>query len=192
MHGPRCCDASVAADNHASGGTPLWLLSSSLTETNKLGIDGDPADFTAMNYAELTKRNGAPPLSVSEVLKAAGETTTENGGCLVTLGKHGSLLVSPGKSLVYHQPASAITLGSTTLGAGDVLAGCILAARLAGASWELALRDSTARTASYLRGRVPHVARPYQLLLSGSVETPVGKACVDDQSLGFLASIDIG
>lgn len=169
---------------------PLWLVSSALTEVHKLSIDGDPSDLSAMNYAELTKRNGTPPLSLTAILKAAAEITTQDGRCLITLGKYGALLVSLDKHSIYYQPAPLIIVGSTTLGAGDIFAGCLLAARLVGSSWDFALRDATARTTGYLRSRGAYTTRPYQLLLSDSVETPLGKVC-DDESLRFLAAADI-
>jgi sugar/nucleoside kinase (ribokinase family) len=135
-------------------------------------------------------RNAGPPRDTAAILRAGAHVTAPAGRCLITLGEYGSLLVCPDDGLVHHQSAPAIKPGSVTVRAGDVLAGCLLAARLAGANWEAALQEATARTASYLRSRGFARARPYAPLLSPPAEIEKGNSISGDEKLRFLAALD--
>lgn len=156
---------------------PLWLLCSADSEAHKLDISGNPADCVGMNVAELRRRNGSAS-SQAEIIEAVQEIVHPEGRCLVTMGTHGALLVDAASRTAYHQPAMQIEPNVTSVGAGDVLYGCILADRLAGVSWVPALRRATERTARYLARRGPQNGRPYLSLLaaeSESVLVPAGE-----------------
>jgi sugar/nucleoside kinase (ribokinase family) len=170
-----------------AAGVPFWLLSSSLIEVEKFNMGGDPADCVSLNFAEFTALCGQAPFTLANVLRAARKIVAVGGQCVVTLGRGGSLLVDLSAGDVYHQPTPATKLGGSPLGAGDVLFGCLLVARLQGMSWREALYEATGRTARYL-SREADAERPYLYLKECAIEPPLGRTCHDDESLGLLAS----
>jgi sugar/nucleoside kinase (ribokinase family) len=155
---------------------PFWLLAADTTEAGKLRRIHPPPDCVGLNLAELTGWLGRPVSLLSEAVEALRRLLRPEGRAVLTLGAAGALLVSAEQrhaGHVHHQPAPPMGAGSPTVGAGDVLFGCLLAARLAGAGWADALWTATARTAAYLA--TPHTAtRPYLSLLSPR-QTPKGR-----------------
>jgi len=149
---------------------PLWLLCSADSEAHKLDMDGSPADCVGMNFAELGRRTGTAVSSPPAVLEAVQQIVRPDGRCLVTMGQDGALLVDAASRTVYHQPAVKIEPDAMSVGAGDVLYGCLLAEHLAGVDWVPALRRATERTARYLARRGSRNGRPYLSLLSEDLE----------------------
>ncbi|MDH6111753.1 sugar/nucleoside kinase (ribokinase family) [Kitasatospora sp. MAP12-15] len=131
-------------------GLPFWLLSADPTEVHKLVPQGRPADFVALNARELCRWAGSE-LTEDQMIAAAGKLVADGGHCLLTLGHQGSLLVATDGTEPIRQPA--VTVGShglVTVGAGDVLFGCLLTGRLAELDWRRALAEATALTSAFL------------------------------------------
>jgi sugar/nucleoside kinase (ribokinase family) len=187
-----CTDLQLAALSWLRAVTsanqvPLWLLCSGETEAHKLNINANRPDCVSMNLAELTRRTGAAPSSPADVLEAVQEIVRPGGRCLVTMGADGALLIDVESRTVHHQPAIKVHNNAISVGAGDVLYGCLLADRLTGVDWVPAIRRATERTSRYLARRGPHTERPYLSLLGGEsseiVQAPVGRVCSLDENL---------
>lgn len=172
-------DAAVLAagsDNHApalawlagtarSLGVPFWLLSADPNEVDKLRPGGAGADLVALNQRELSLWAGRHLDGPDELVATARRLPGPGGHCLVTLGEAGSLLVPADGGEPVHQPAASAGEEVLTVGAGDVLFGCLLAGRLAGLDWAPALKEATALTSRFLAvtDDAPH---PYAALRS--------------------------
>jgi len=168
------------ADAARARAVPFWMLSADPTEVSKLQPHGRTADLVALNLAELSRWAGRPPTGRADIAGVARELVAPGGRCLVTLGSEGALLVAAGDEMLF-QPAPAIDNPSLTVGAGDVMLGCLLAARLTGAGWAAALAQASAFTGVFLRGlasaRNPyHVLRgPVPQAAAGIARTPAAR-----------------
>ncbi|MFE2141234.1 PfkB family carbohydrate kinase [Streptomyces sp. NPDC059456] len=151
------------ADAAAARGLPFWLLSADPNEVSKLRPLGRGADLVALNLRELSLWAGRPPRTREELVAAARRLPAPGGHCLVTLGADGALLVPADGSAPVHQPAVSLAGEVITVGAGDVLFGCLLAGRLAGLDWAPALAEATVLTSRFL-GAPEDAAHPYEVL----------------------------
>lgn len=140
------------ADTAAARSLPFWLLSADPTEVGKLRPHGRGADLVAVNLPELSAWAGRPLTDRGDIVDAARDLAAPGGRCLVTLGAEGAILTPAGDGEVLFQPAPPIESPSLAVGAGDVLFGCLLAARLDGADWATALRQASTLTGAFLRG----------------------------------------
>ncbi|MFD9356346.1 carbohydrate kinase family protein [Streptomyces sp. NPDC060031] len=140
------------ADAARDRGVPFWLLSADPNEVSKLRPEGRGADLVALNRRELSLWAGRSLTGREDLVAAARQLPAPGGRCLVTLGEEGSLLVPADGSEVVCQPASSLTDEVITVGAGDVLFGCLLAGRLAGLDWAPALKEATGLTSRFLGG----------------------------------------
>ncbi|MCD0485872.1 PfkB family carbohydrate kinase [Streptacidiphilus sp. ASG 303] len=136
-------------------GVPFWLLSADPTEVHKLVPEGEQATFVSLNARELalwagTEVPGLPALSEHEAISAARKLVPADGHALVTLGVQGSVLVPGDGGPLLHQPAPTIDGQPLTVGAGDILFACLLAARLSSTPWAEALREAASLTTKYL------------------------------------------
>ncbi|MBD0693695.1 PfkB family carbohydrate kinase [Streptomyces sp. CBMA123] len=155
-------------------GIPFWLLSADPTEVHKLVPDGEQATFVSLNARELslwagTELPGLPglphgsdlsDLSAHEAIAAARKLVDSDGHVLVTLGAQGSVLVPGDGGALLHQPAPTVNGQPLTVGAGDILFACLLAARLAPTPWAEALREAAALTTAYLTTPTYAALRP--------------------------------
>uniref|UniRef100_A0AAU2K400 Carbohydrate kinase family protein n=1 Tax=Streptomyces sp. NBC_00049 TaxID=2903617 RepID=A0AAU2K400_9ACTN len=151
------------ADTARDLGVPFWLLSADPNEVSKLRPEGRRADLVALNQRELSLWAGRPLTGRAEIVAAARQLPAPGGRCLVTLGEAGSLLVPADGSEVVEQPAASLAGEVITVGAGDVLFGCLLAGRLAGLDWAPALKEATGLTARFL-GVSSEDPAPYDVL----------------------------
>jgi sugar/nucleoside kinase (ribokinase family) len=143
---------------------PFWLLSADPNEVGKLLPQGQAADFTALNLPELSLLAGSPLKERKDIVSAARRLAAPGGRCLVTLGEEGALLVAEEDGSVIFQPAVVVSDVPVTVGAGDVLFGCLLALRLAGLDWPAALRDATELTGEFLGAVAAGEDLPYRAL----------------------------
>ncbi|MFD5468118.1 PfkB family carbohydrate kinase [Kitasatospora sp. NPDC127059] len=152
-------------------GVPFWLLSADPTEVHKLVPDGEQAAFVSLNARELSlwagtelpglpEPSGLAGLAEHGAIAAARKLVTADGHALVTLGAQGSVLVPGDGGDLLHQPAPTINGQPLTVGAGDILFACLLAARLAPAPWAEALREAAALTTAYLTTSTYAALRP--------------------------------
>lgn len=151
------------ADTARDRGVPFWLLSADPNEVSKLRPQGRGADLVALNLRELVLWAGRPLTGRADIAAAARRLPDPGGHCLVTLGGDGSLLVPADGSEPVHQPAVTLAGEVITVGAGDVLFGCLLAGRLAGLDWIQALAEATALTSRFL-GAPEDAPHPYAVL----------------------------
>ncbi|WP_229400836.1 carbohydrate kinase family protein [Micromonospora okii] len=156
------------ADVAAARGLPFWLLSADPTEVGKLRPNGRGADLVALNLPELSGWAGRALTGRADIVAAARELAAPGGRCLVTLGAEGALLVRADDAEVTFQPAPPIEHPPLAVGAGDVLFGCLLAARLDGVDWATALERASILTGTFLRG-VASDRFPYHALDSAVV-----------------------
>jgi sugar/nucleoside kinase (ribokinase family) len=157
------------ADVAVARGVPFWLLSADPTEVGKLRPFRRPAALVATNLRELALWQGGPLTDRAAVVAAARRLAAPAGRCLVTLGAAGALLVSADEDRVLFEPAPSVDGLPVAVGAGDVMFGCLLAARLAGLDWARALREASTLTGVFLRGGE-----------SGSPYLPLRKASSDE------------
>lgn len=145
-------------------GLPFWLLSADPTEVHKLVPQGRQATFVALNARELSLWADEELTDDQTITAAARKLVAGGGHCLVTLGHEGSLLVSADGTEPIRQAAVAVgRRGVVTVGAGDVLFGCLLTGRLAGLGWRSALAEATALASAFLTEDGSRVA-PYHVL----------------------------
>jgi sugar/nucleoside kinase (ribokinase family) len=150
---------------------PFWLLSSDTSQASKLRVIRPLPDCIALNLSELAVWHGTQLSSVSEAIEALRSLLPHQGRALLTLGSSGALLVSEETEGADYQPAPVLKRDTAAVGAGDVMFGCLLAARLAGVGWVEALRQATAQTAAYLDTDVSS-HRPYHALLTPTADVP--------------------
>ncbi len=151
------------ADTAHALGVPFWLLSADPNTVAQLRPDGRSADLVALNRHELALWAEEELTGRDELVKAARRLPAPGGHCLVTLGELGSLLVPADGSEVVVQPAVAGPGEVVTVGAGDVLFGCLLAGRLAGLEWAPALKQASELTTGFLAAGGDG-ASPYDVL----------------------------
>nr|WP_277351207.1 PfkB family carbohydrate kinase [Micromonospora sp. HNM0581] len=152
----------------AKRGVPFWLLSADPTETGKLRPARRDSDLTALNLLELGRWAGRPLDSMVDVTAAATELAGA-GHCLVTLGGQGALLTGPDGT--FRQAPPSIDDPALTVGAGDVLLGCLLTAHLGGQDWPAALQEATKLTGAFLAGPAS-AERPYRVLRDDAGRRP--------------------
>lgn len=158
--------------NHAAArDLPFWLLSADPTEVGKLRPYGRGADLVALNLPELSGWAGRTLTDRTDIVEAARDLAAPGGRCLVTLGAEGALLIPPGNAEALFQPAPPIENSSLAVGAGDVMFGCLLAARLDGAGWAAALRQASEFTTAFLLG-VASTHFPFHVLGTREVVQP--------------------
>ena len=168
-------------------GTSFWLLSSAWEEVRKFYVASHGADCASLNIKEFAELSNGGKIDRSNILRTASGIVAGTGQCLITLGRNGSLLVDIAREEIHYQPSPAIMLGWSSLAAGDVLFGCLLAARLAGETWRGAIYEATARTAHFLSRRTVSSELPYLYLTQGAIEPLPGRTCGDDEILRILA-----
>jgi sugar/nucleoside kinase (ribokinase family) len=157
---------------------PFWVLSSDATQAPKLHDLEPRPSCVALNVGELVAWSGTPLTCVSEAVDILRSLLPSMGRALLTLGASGALLVSEEALGADYQAAPPLSSDTAAVGAGDVMFGCLLAARLGGFQWTSALTDATARTVGYLRGP-SEATRPYLTLLS-PMKTPHVQRWPDD------------
>ncbi|GAB3951088.1 carbohydrate kinase family protein [Streptomyces sparsus] len=151
------------ADTARDLGVPYWLLSADPNTVAQLQPDGRRADLVALNRHELALWAGEELTERDEIVAAARRLPAPGGHCLVTLGESGSLLVPADGSEVVAQAAVADAGEVVTVGAGDVLFGCLLAGRLTGQDWAPALKLASELTIAFL-AQDGDGASPYDVL----------------------------
>jgi sugar/nucleoside kinase (ribokinase family) len=140
------------ADLTAARGLPFWLLSADPTEVGKLRPFGRSAALVATNLRELSLWDGRTLTERAAVVEAARRLAAPDGRCLVTLGAAGALLVSADAGQEWFEPAPSVEGLPVAVGAGDVMFGCLLAARLDGLDWARALAQASTLTGVFLSG----------------------------------------
>ncbi|MFF1465145.1 carbohydrate kinase family protein [Streptomyces sp. NPDC058330] len=151
------------ADTARERGMPFWLLSADPNEVSKLRPEGRRADLVALNQRELSLWAGRSLDDWDDVIAVARRLPAPGGRCLVTLGERGSLLIRADGADAVHQPPVPLADAVITVGAGDVLFGCLLAGRLAGLGWEASLKEATELTSLFL-ATPDDVPDPYRAL----------------------------
>jgi len=154
-----CTDLDVTAldwlaETAAERGVPFWLLCSDPLEVGKLRLGRAQPTCIALNLRELAAWAGQPLLERRDTCVAARRLVRPAGCCLVTLGTAGALLVSGDDEPELFQPAPVVDQTAVTVGAGDILFGCLLSGRLRGLTWSAALADAVGRVGRYLYASV--------------------------------------
>jgi sugar/nucleoside kinase (ribokinase family) len=168
---------SLLARMAAERSIPYWLLSAHMSEAAKLRYISPQPACISLNIAELAAWHGSGLMLFSDAIKALHTLLPPHGRALLTLGSQGALIVAAEDSPIIYQPAAMLSADISSLGAGDVMFGSLLAAHLAQVDWPEALAQATARTAAYLSAPVATV-RPY-LLLRAPQEIPSGRIWSD-------------
>lgn len=151
-----CTDLDIAAldwlaEIAVARDLPFWLLSSDPAEVGKLRLSGAQATCIALNLRELVTWAGRPLSTRQDLCAAARRLVHPAGRCLVTLGTAGALLVAGDEQPELFQPAPALDATAVTVGAGDIMFGCLLSGKLRGLTWPDAMADAIYRTHRYLR-----------------------------------------
>jgi len=154
---------ALAAIAHRQG-SQLWLLVSSAADVRRVAQLAQPPDMLSLNLDELRILTGDPGLTeVADLGRAGQKTAAPSGHCLITLGRRGSLLCAPDEPRALYQPVAPIQ-GRSPVGSGDVLFASVLADRLRGADWPMALAFAAICTRRYLL-RDPADPQPYRALI---------------------------
>jgi ribokinase len=171
---------------------PYWVLVADVTGAVHLRDIEPKPSCVALNVSELGAWASAELGAPSDIADVLGELLPARCRALVTLGAAGSLLVTGGETAILYQPTARLPEGISSVGAGDVMFGSLLAARLGGDDWSAALAIATARTASYL-GASPKDKRPYRLLRTPR-DVPSGWSFSSDDSTNerIQAAFDLG
>ncbi len=182
---------SFLARMAAERSIPYWLLSADASQAVKLHQVEPLPSCIALNIGELSAWYGMKLSSLADAVEALQNLLPSQGRALLTLGSLGALLVTAGRSSAIYQPASPLDNGISAVGAGDVMFGSLLAARLVNVDWATALTEATSRTASYLSSPTS-ATRPY-LALRNPRKTPPGRTWRnnDDMAIRFQPSPDI-
>lgn len=182
----------LLAEIAAERSIPYWLLAADTTQAVKLrSIEPFPSCI-ALNIGELSVWSNSGLSSLSDAVEALHALLPTQGRALLTLGSLGSLLITGGDPSVLYQPAPALGDGISAVGAGDVMFGSLLAARLLNVDWATALTLATSRTAAYLSSSAAATS-PY-FALRNSQDTPPGRTWHrnDEVAIPIQPSPDIG
>jgi sugar/nucleoside kinase (ribokinase family) len=167
-----CTDLDIAAldwlaEIAVAWGLPFWLLSSDPAEVGKLRLSGAQATCVALNLRELVTWAGQPLSTRQDICATARRLVHPAGRCLVTMGTAGALLVADDGQPELFQPAPTLDETAVTVGAGDIMFGCLLSGKLRGLAWPDAMADAIHRVHRYLRSSAAD-GRPYhELALTG-------------------------
>lgn len=149
----------------------FWLLSGCLEKIPKMKALSHRPDFLSVNVHEFQALTESQEDIPEQVALKARSLVSEKGSCLITFGAKGALLVVNEERRAYFQTTPPLS-GPSTLGAGDVFCGSLMAAYLnpSLASSER-LQFATKRTLAYLM-RDPYQRSHYFDSLQVNVDIP--------------------
>jgi fructose-1-phosphate kinase PfkB-like protein len=137
----------------------LCLVVTCVEEVGKVAALQGQLDLLSINLRELQELTRVRLLSINDIVVAAKPLVTSDGIAVISMGGDGAVLVDKRSRRAWHQSVPIISC-KTSVGAGDVLTGGLIAEYLGGASWEVALSRAVSRTLRYL-SQDEHAALPF-------------------------------
>lgn len=136
---------------------PYYLVSANLPKAQRIPKLDPKPHFLAINQGELESIVDEPLGDFKQIARLTEAFVAPKGGCLVTLGSKGSVLILHGSRKALYQDVPSINCPSTVC-AGDTLCASLIAYYFDTGSWEQALTRATHITLSFLSNRTRNEA----------------------------------